>query len=121
LCAGIDDDGYSFNTAAYLFTVNIVLTDAGLAAGPGGGLGPVGLMFRYLALLAASEPQQWVYQELAAISDMKWRWVRGYRVLSNITNTNSKGYLQLLPWYGLWELLLVQMVLSVLANPPRNP
>lgn len=51
LCAGIDDDGYSFNTAAYLFTVNIVLTEAGLAAGPGFGLAPVALLFQYLQLL----------------------------------------------------------------------
>lgn len=53
LCAGIDDDGYSFNTAAYLFTVNIVLTESGLAAGPGFGLAPVALLFQYIKLLTA--------------------------------------------------------------------
>jgi secreted Zn-dependent insulinase-like peptidase len=51
LCAGVDDDGYSANTAAYLFTVSIVLTEAGLAAGPGCGLAPVALLFQYLKLL----------------------------------------------------------------------
>lgn len=51
LCAGISDDGYSVNTAAYLFTVNIVLTEAGLQAGPGYGLAPVGLLFQYIKLL----------------------------------------------------------------------
>lgn len=51
LCAGVDDDGYSANTAAYLFTVSIVLTEAGLAAGPGCGLAPVALLFQYLRLL----------------------------------------------------------------------
>lgn len=51
LCAGVDDDGYSANTAAYLFTVSIVLTEAGLQAGPGLGLAPVGLLFQYLKLL----------------------------------------------------------------------
>jgi nardilysin len=51
LCAGVDDDGYSANSAAYLFTVSIVLTEAGLAAGPGCGLAPVALLFQYLKLL----------------------------------------------------------------------
>lgn len=51
LCAGVDDDGYNANTAVYLFTVSIVLTEAGLAAGPGLGLAPVGLLFQYLRLL----------------------------------------------------------------------
>jgi hypothetical protein len=51
LCAGVDDDGYSANTAAYLFTVSIVLTEAGLSAGPGCGLAPVALLFQYLKLL----------------------------------------------------------------------
>lgn len=51
MCAGISDDGYSVNTAAYLFTVNIVLTEAGLQAGPGYGLAPVGLLFQYIKLL----------------------------------------------------------------------
>lgn len=60
LCAGIDDDGYSFNTAAYLFTVNIVLTEAGLAAGPGFGLAPVGLLFQYLKLLTDTGRGGWV-------------------------------------------------------------
>ena len=54
LCAGIDDDGYSFNTAAYLFTVNIVLTEAGLNAGPGCGLAPVGLLFNYIKLITTT-------------------------------------------------------------------
>jgi hypothetical protein len=54
LCAGIDDDGYSFNTAAYLFTVNIVLTEAGLSAGPGCGLAPVGLLFNYIKLITTT-------------------------------------------------------------------
>jgi hypothetical protein len=54
LCAGIDDDGYSFNTAAYLFTVSIVLTESGLTAGPGFGLAPVALLFQYIKLLTTT-------------------------------------------------------------------
>lgn len=66
LCAGIDDDGYSFNTAAYLFTVNIVLTEAGLAAGPGFGLAPVALLFQYLQLLTKSGG--WLTEKLRSSS-----------------------------------------------------
>ncbi|WIA37472.1 hypothetical protein OEZ86_014388 [Tetradesmus obliquus] len=73
LCAGVDDDGYSANTAAYLFTVSIVLTEAGLAAGPGCGLAPVALLFQYLRLLTETGPQAWVWQEIAAIVGMKFR------------------------------------------------
>jgi hypothetical protein len=51
LCAGVDEDGYSANSAAYLFTVSIVLTEAGLAAGPGFGLAPVTLLFQYLHMI----------------------------------------------------------------------
>lgn len=51
LCAGVDDDGYSANSAAYLFSVSITLTEAGLAAGPGAGLAPVALLFQYLRMM----------------------------------------------------------------------
>lgn len=51
LCAGIEEDGYSANSCCYLFTINITLTDAGLAAGPGHGLAPVKLLFAYIKLL----------------------------------------------------------------------
>lgn len=60
LCAGVDDDGYSANTATYLFTVNITLTEAGLAAAPGYGLAPVALLFQYLRLLTHTG-ETWPY------------------------------------------------------------
>lgn len=51
LCAGVEEDGYAANTCCYLFTVTITLTEAGLGAGPGFGLAPVGLLFQYIKLL----------------------------------------------------------------------
>jgi secreted Zn-dependent insulinase-like peptidase len=51
LSAGVDGDGYSQNSGCFLFSVNITLTDAGLHAGLGFGLGPVGLLFSYLNML----------------------------------------------------------------------
>jgi secreted Zn-dependent insulinase-like peptidase len=55
----------------------MTLTEAGLNAGPGLGLAPVGLLFQYLSLLRAAGPQEWVWREIKAISDMKFRWGPG--------------------------------------------
>ena len=52
------DGGYERNGVVYLFDVAITLTDAGLAAGPGFGLAPVGVVFEFLKLLQQSGPQQ---------------------------------------------------------------
>lgn len=57
LCAGVDDDGYACSSATYLFTVSLTLTEAGLVAPPGLGLGPVGLLFAYLRLLCDAGAQ----------------------------------------------------------------
>ena len=73
LCAGVEDDGYGANSCCYLFSVAITLTEAGLDAGPGLGLAPAGLLFAYMRALAAGGPQEWVWRELKAISDFKFR------------------------------------------------
>jgi secreted Zn-dependent insulinase-like peptidase len=73
LCAGIDPDGHSQNTACHLFGISATLTEAGLAAGPGLGLAVVDLMFEYLAMLEATGPQEWVFQELKSIANMKFQ------------------------------------------------
>ena len=45
--AGIEEDGYGQNTACFLFSVTMTLTEAGLAAGEWGlGLEPVALAFQ---------------------------------------------------------------------------
>jgi hypothetical protein len=38
----------------FMFGITITLTDAGLAAGPGFGLAPVGATFEYLSMLRAA-------------------------------------------------------------------
>ncbi|KAG1662577.1 hypothetical protein FOA52_003956 [Chlamydomonas sp. UWO 241] len=48
LCAGIDPDGHSQNTACHLFGITVTLTEAGLAAGPGLGLAVVDMVFERL-------------------------------------------------------------------------
>ena len=49
--AGVEEDGHGQNTACSLFSITMTLTEAGLAAGQGLGLGPVALAFQYLDLL----------------------------------------------------------------------
>ena len=58
LCAGVGEGGYERNTAVFLFDVNVTLTEAGLAAGPGLGLAPAGLLFEFLAMLRKAGPQK---------------------------------------------------------------
>ena len=58
LCAGVGEGGYERNSAVFLFDVNITLTEAGLAAGPGLGLGPTSLLFEFLAMLREAGPQR---------------------------------------------------------------
>jgi secreted Zn-dependent insulinase-like peptidase len=71
--AGVEDDGYGANSCCYLFSVAVTLTDAGLHAGPGLGLAVVALVFAYIKLLRAAGPQEWVWRELKAIADMRFR------------------------------------------------
>ncbi len=42
----------------FLFDVNVTLTEAGLAAGPGLGLATAGLLFEFLAMLRKAGPQK---------------------------------------------------------------
>lgn len=54
----MSEGGHERSSAAWLFDVTINLTDAGLAAAPGAGLGPVGLVFQFLNLLRKEGPQE---------------------------------------------------------------
>ena len=71
LCAGVQDQ----TSAAYLFEISISLTEAGLSAGHGCGLAVAEVLFQYLSMLRAGEPQKWAWDEMAAIAEMKWRFL----------------------------------------------
>ena len=43
------------------------------SSGAGDGLGPVGVLFQFLSLLKQSGPQKWVFDELADIAQMRFR------------------------------------------------
>ncbi len=57
------EGGHERSSAAWLFTVGVTLTDAGLAAWRDA----AGLVFQYCSLLRAAGPQRWIFDELAAI------------------------------------------------------
>ncbi|GAB4823775.1 hypothetical protein N2152v2_010821 [Parachlorella kessleri] len=69
LCGGVSDQ----STVAWLFTITITLTEAGLSEGLGCGLGCIRLMFEYLSMLRHAGPQEWAYREMATIAGMKFK------------------------------------------------
>ncbi|KAK9915769.1 hypothetical protein WJX75_003936 [Coccomyxa subellipsoidea] len=73
LSAGVSESGYERNSALFVFDVTINLTEAGLRAAPGNGLATVDYLFGYLQMLRRVGPQRWVFDELAAISNLKFR------------------------------------------------
>ena len=68
LCAGVTDGGYERNSVVYLFDVSITLTEAGLAAGPGFGLAPVGVVFEFIKMLQQAGPQRYAAAGFSAES-----------------------------------------------------
>ena len=68
LCAGIIDQTSAF----WLFEISITLTEAGLHAGSGNGLEVARAVFSYLDMLRSSRPQKWIWDEMKAISKIKW-------------------------------------------------
>ncbi|GFR39667.1 hypothetical protein Agub_g138, partial [Astrephomene gubernaculifera] len=77
ILAGVDEDGYSSNTCCSLFGLDISLTEAGLAAGSpaGAGLGVVALVAAYLDMMRREGPQEWVWQEMRAVAEQRWRFL----------------------------------------------
>ncbi|KAG2448487.1 hypothetical protein HYH02_006378 [Chlamydomonas schloesseri] len=74
IMAGIDEDGYATNSCCSLFGVDVTLTEKGLGAGPGGcGLAVAALVFAYINMLRAAGPQEWVWEEMKAMAEMRWR------------------------------------------------
>ncbi|GLI60577.1 hypothetical protein VaNZ11_002737, partial [Volvox africanus] len=76
ILAGVDDDGYASNSCCSLFGVDVTLTEAGLAAGTGGcGLAVVELVFAYINMMRREGSQEWVWQEMRAVSEQRWRFL----------------------------------------------
>ena len=69
LCAGVSDGGHERASYGWLFSVGVTLTDVGLAAWQSA----CGLVFAYIRMAAAPGPQRWIFDELAAIKEMEFR------------------------------------------------
>ena len=72
----MEDDGYSENGGAWLFQVQLFLTDAGATAcvgNRGAALSPLDLVFQYVALVRAQGVQRRVWDELATMAASDFR------------------------------------------------
>ena len=72
ISAGVAHDGYDRNTIGYMFNVTFVLTELGLKCGRDG-FGIVEYLFAYINMVRAKGPQEWVWTEIAAASNIKFK------------------------------------------------
>ena len=98
LCAGVGEEGYDKNSNCFIFGVSFTLTEAGARTLPAGvgagsgvceegtpeeavrrhplaGLGVLDLLFAYLNMLRREGPQRWVWDEMATMAAMKFRYL----------------------------------------------
>jgi len=68
LSAGVADEGCSKNSLVYIFSIDIMLTEQGLCHQ----MEVAGLVFQYLAMLRSHDPQEWVFREIQAMSELKF-------------------------------------------------
>jgi nardilysin len=69
LCAGVSEGGHERSSAAWLFSVGVTLTEAGLAAWRD----VAALVFQYIRLLRDAGPQRFVFDELRAVKEQEFR------------------------------------------------
>ena len=123
ICAGVGEGGYDKNTNAFLFSVTVSLTEAGLAAR--GGLGCLDALFGYLGMLRKQGPQKWVWEEMADIAAMNFRYLEEDDPTDYVTEL-STNMMVFDPQHVVsgeyvheeWDPALVSTVLAALT--PRN-
>ncbi|KAJ3682908.1 hypothetical protein LUZ60_013135 [Juncus effusus] len=69
LSASVEDDGMLMSSFAYIFIVNIRLTDAGLDKM----YEVINVVYEYIKLLNSSKPQEWIFKELQDMGNMDFR------------------------------------------------
>eukprot|EP00897_Mesotaenium_endlicherianum_P006836 jgi/Mesen1/6180/ME000032S05470 len=69
LSAGVGEGGYERNSALYLFSMEINLSEAGLEHRDD----VIALVYEYVAMLRQLAPQDWVFKELQAMAQMEFR------------------------------------------------
>ncbi|XP_004294732.1 PREDICTED: nardilysin isoform X1 [Fragaria vesca subsp. vesca] len=69
LAAGVGDDGMHRSSVAYVFRMDIYLTDSGLDKI----FDIIGLVYQYIKLLHKVSPQEWIFKELQDTGNMEFR------------------------------------------------
>ncbi|KAG2444954.1 hypothetical protein HXX76_001690 [Chlamydomonas incerta] len=129
IMAGVDEDGYATNSCCSLFGVDVTLTEKGLAAGPGGcGLAVAALVFAFINMLRRAGPQEWVWQEMRAMADMRWRFQEEgdpmdtvSRLAGVLHHTDPAHVLVADYLHEAWDPAQVQQLLACMDPDPSAP
>lgn len=118
LSAGIGDGGFERSSTGYMFNVIIYLTDSGLEKVED----VVGLLYQYLQMLRNTGPQEWVFKELQAMTNMEFKFVEEEHPDNYAVNlaTNMHLYPEEHILYGdyaleAWDPKLVQSLLNLMV------
>ncbi|KAJ3682909.1 hypothetical protein LUZ60_013136 [Juncus effusus] len=71
ILSGVEETGTLKSSFAYLFSISIRLTDAGLNKM----YEVIGVVYQYINLLKQSKPQEWIFKELQDMGNMDFRFV----------------------------------------------
>lgn len=118
LSAGIGDGGFERSSTGYMFNVTIYLTDSGLEKVEE----VVGLLYQYVKMLRNISPQEWVFKELQAMTNMEFKFVEEDHPDDYVVNlaTNMLLYPEKHIIYGdfaleVWDPELVQSLLDLIV------
>eukprot|EP00899_Mesostigma_viride_P003587 jgi/Mesvir1/13229/Mv12754-RA.3 len=121
LSAGVGEGGYERNTACFVFSVSIKLTEEGRAHV----WDIVSVVYQFLTILREAEPLEWVYRELETISNLKFQFqeeeeASNYvvRLSGNLHRHPPAHALNAEYLYNDWDPALVSSVIDALV--PSN-
>ncbi|KAH7285476.1 hypothetical protein KP509_33G029900 [Ceratopteris richardii] len=121
LSAGVGEGGFERCSAGYMFNVNIYLTDSGLDQVDN----VIDLLYQYLKMLRDIGPQEWVHEEIQAMTNMEFQFVEEIHPDTYAVNlaTNMHLYPEKHVIYGdfaleMWDPNLVQSMLNLMV--PTN-
>ncbi|PRQ56265.1 putative insulysin [Rosa chinensis] len=96
LAAGVGDDGMHHSFLAYVFRMDIHLTDSGLDKI----FDIIGLVYRYIKLLHQVSPQQWIFKELQDTGNMDFRFTEEQPQMimpQNLQEVSHRWFFRVIP------------------------
>ncbi|KAK9128209.1 hypothetical protein Syun_017006 [Stephania yunnanensis] len=121
LSAGVGDDGMQLSSIAYIFSMTIYLTAAGIEKI----YEVIGFVYQYLKLLRQDEPQEWVFKELQDIGNMEFKFAEeepqddyAVELAANMLLYPEEHIIYGDYAYEIWDEKLIKHVLSFLK--PEN-